>query len=126
MLIRKLLERLRGKDTYKDTEKRAYARLVYPSMRRPKLKIKENAMDVIDISEKGVKFKKDKHQILGECVHGTTELLSGKSIDIAGKIVWESDNEVGLLVAQITESVIINEIRTILREMGSGESDDEK
>jgi len=125
MLIRKLLERLRGRDTYEDTEKRAYARLVYPSMRRPKLKIKADKMDVIDISEKGVKFIKDKQQTLGECVHGTTELLSGKSIDISGKIVWESNNEVGLLIAQIKESVIIDEIRTILREMGSSESNDE-
>ena len=125
MLIRKLLERLRGRDKYKDTEKRSYARLVYPSMRRPKLKIKADKMDVIDISEKGVKFIKDKQQTLGECVHGTTELLSGKSIDIAGKIVWESNNEVGLLIAQIKESVIIDEIRTILREMGSSESNDE-
>jgi hypothetical protein len=126
MLIRKLLKRLRGKDKSKDTEKRAYARLVYPSMRRPKLKIKASEMDVIDISEKGVKFIKDKHQALSECVHGTTVLLSGKSIDIAGKIVWKRNNEVGLLIAQIKESVIIDEIRTVLREMGSRESDDEK
>lgn len=125
MLIRKLLERLRGKDTYEDTEKRSHVRLVYPSLKRPKLRIKENELDVIDISEKGVKFIKDKQQTLSECVHGTTVLLSGKSIDIAGKIVWESDNEVGLLIAQIKESVIIDEIRTVLREMGPNESDDE-
>ena len=125
MLIRKLLERLRGKDTYEDTEKRASVRLVYPSMKRPKLKIKEDEMDVIDLSETGVKFIKDKQQPLSECVHGTTKLLSGKSIDIAGKIVWESDNEIGLLIAQINESVIIDEIQTILREMGADESNDE-
>lgn len=124
MLIRKLLKRLRGKDRYEDTEKRSYARLVYPSLRRPKLKIKADEMDVIDISEKGIKFIKDKQQTVSECVHGTTVLLSGKSIDIAGKIVWESDDEVGLLIAQIKESVIIDEIRTVLREMGSSESDD--
>ena len=125
MLIQKLLERLKGKDKYEHTEKRAYARLVYPSLRRPKLKIKENELEVIDISEKGVKFIKGKHQTLSECVHGTTMLLSGKAIEIAGKIVWESDNQVGLLVAQIKESVIIDEIRTILKEMGASESDDE-
>ena len=125
MLIRKLLERLRGKDTYEDTEKRACVRLVYPSMKRPKLKIKEDEMDVIDLSETGVKFIKDKQQTLSECVHGTTKLLSGKSIDIAGKIVWESDNEIGLLIAQIKESVIIDELQTILREMGADESNDE-
>ena len=125
MLIQKLLERLKGKDKYEHTEKRAYARLVYPSLRRPTLKIKDNELEVIDISEKGVKFIKDKHQTLSECVHGTTMLLSGKSIDIAGKIVWESENEVGLLVAQIKESVIIDEIRTVLKEMGASESDDE-
>jgi len=125
MLIRKLLERLRGKDKYEDTEKREHARLIYPSMRRPKLKIKADEMDVIDISEKGIKFIKDKQQTLSECVHGSTVLLSGKSIEVAGKIVWESDNEAGLLIAQIKESVIIDEIRTVLREMGSSESDDE-
>jgi len=125
MLIRKLLERLRGKDKYEETEKREHARLIYPSMRRPKLKIKADEMDVIDISEKGIKFIKGKQQTLSECVHGSTVLLSGKSIEVAGKIVWESDNEVGLLIAQIKESVIIDEIQTVLREMGSSESDDE-
>jgi len=125
MLIRKLLERLRGKDKYEETEKREHARLIYPSMRRPKLKIKADEMDVIDISEKGIKFIKGKQQTLSECVHGSTVLLSGKSIEVAGKIVWESDNEAGLLIAQIKESVIIDEIRTVLREMGSSESDDE-
>ena len=123
MGIKKLLKRLRGKDKYEASEKRQYARLVYPSMKRPKLKIREDEMDVIDISEKGIKFRNDKQAIIAECVHGTTLLLCGKSIDIAGKIVWEHDSKVGLLITQIKESLIIEEIRAVLQEMVSKKSE---
>lgn len=125
MGIKQLLERLRGKDKYQAPEKRQYARLVYPSVRRPKFKVKDDEMEVVDISEKGIKFRKDKHQKIGDCVYGTTDLLSGKSIDISGKIVWERNENVGVLTTQIKESVIVDEIRTILREMGSSEPEDQ-
>jgi len=119
MGIKELLARLRGTDKSEAPEKREYARLVYPSMMRPKLKVSENEMDVIDISEKGIKFRKAEHQKIAECINGTAVLLSGKSIVISGKIVWEHDNEIGLLTTQIKESIIIEEIRTVLREKGS-------
>lgn len=125
MGIKQLLERLRGKDKYEAQEKRQYARLVYPSTKRPKFVVRDDEMEIIDISEKGIKFIKDKHSQIAECVHGTTKLLSGKSIDVAGKIIWERENEVGLLITQIKEAVIIEEIREVLRQMGSDDLDEE-
>ncbi|MFH1993792.1 MAG: PilZ domain-containing protein [Pseudomonadota bacterium] len=126
MLLKKLLERLPKKEKQVAEERRKFARLVYPPKKRPKFKVREQEMEVIDISEKGIKFLKDKRMKISECVHGTTELLSGNSLDITGKIVWEHNSEVGVLITKIPESVIVEEIRTILRDLGPGDSDQEK
>lgn len=126
MLLKKLLERLPRKDKQIAEERRKFARLVYSSNKRPKLKVRGQEMEVIDISEKGLKILKGQQTKIGDCVHGTTELLSGKSLDITGKIVWEHGNEVGLLITKIPESIIVEEIRSILRDLGPGASDQEK
>ncbi|MBL7181408.1 MAG: PilZ domain-containing protein [Desulfobacterales bacterium] len=126
MLLKKLLERLSKKEKQVAEERRKFARLVYPPKKRPKFKVREQEMEVIDISEKGIKFLKNKQAEISECVHGTTELLSGNSLDITGKIVWEHNSEVGVLITKIPESIIVEEIRTILRDLGPGDSDQEK
>lgn len=119
MNLRKLLEQLQGKNKYPDKEKGKYVRLVYPVFRRPVFKVKEQEMQVIDISEKGIKISRDKQGKIPECVYGTSTLLSGRTIDIAGKIVWQTENEVGLLVARISQAVIAGEIRAVMRSFGS-------
>ena len=114
-LIKRLMELWKGEDKYDEPERREFARLVYPPTNRPKFKIREYDMEVIDISEKGIKLFKDEQIDIGQCVHGTAKLLCGKSIDITGKIIWQSEREVGLLTKPILRSVIIEEIRTVLR-----------
>ena len=125
MVIKRLLKQLMGKDTYAVPETREYTRLVYPSMQRPKLKVREHEMEIIYISEKGIKFFKDEQTKIGRCVHGTAVLLSGKSIDITGKIIWQHENGVGLLAKRILPSIIIEEIQALLRQKGLNESDKE-
>lgn len=123
MGIKKLLKRLRGKDKYDGPERRKFARLKYPPSHRPKLKIKDYELEVIDISEEGLKFLNYMQKKFGKKIYGTVVLLSGKSIEVTGKIVWQSENELGLLAASIPRSTIIEEIHTLLRIIGSIESD---
>jgi hypothetical protein len=124
MRIKKLLERLHWKDKYIAHERRKFARLVYPPEDRPVFKIKGAHLQIVDISEEGVKFLNDKHAQISEHVHGTVELLSGKSLDITGRIIWEQDDAVGVHITRIPERIIIDEVRTLLRESGPDPSDE--
>ena len=123
MVFKKLLKRWQGKDKYDGPEKRNFVRLVYPSSKRPTFKIKEHELEVIDISEEGLKLLNPMQKGFGEKVYGTIALLSGKSIDITGKIVWQAEGTFGLLTTRIPRSTIIEEIRTLLRIIGSSGPD---
>lgn len=114
MNITRLIEQLHGKKTYDAGDKREFVRLQYPPIKRPKLKVKEHEMDVLDISEKGIKILKEKQEKLNECIIGTLTLLSGKLLDLGGKIVWERDSFVGLVTTRIPKSVIVGEILTLV------------
>jgi len=114
MGINQLIEQLHEHQAYKAEDKREYVRLNYPSTRRPKLQVKGYEMDVIDISEKGIKILKSRQAKFNECVIGTIALLSGKLLDLAGKIVWERDSYVGLLTTRIPKSVIVGEILALV------------
>jgi hypothetical protein len=114
MAIHRLLEQLPEKQTYKAVNKREYVRLHYPPLKRPKLQIKGQEIDVIDISEKGVKILKDNKAKFNECLIGTLALLSGKFLDLAGKIIWEGDSFAGVLTTRIPKSVIVGEILTLV------------
>ncbi len=114
MDINRLINQLHEKQTYEANDKRECVRLHYPPLKRPKLQVKEKEMDVLDISEKGIKILKDKQAKFNECIIGTLTLLSGKLLDLAGKIVWESDSFVGLLTTRIPKSVIVGEILALV------------
>ncbi|MFH1991069.1 MAG: PilZ domain-containing protein [Pseudomonadota bacterium] len=120
MVIKRLL-RLWSKEGYEAPEKREFVRLVYPSRQRPKFKVREYEMEVIDISEKGITFLKNKQTKISQCIYGTVVLLSGKSINITGKIAWQEENGVGLLAKRILPSIILQEIQALLRQKGSNE-----
>lgn len=122
MILKKLLERWQGKDKYKP-EKRNFARLIYPSSKRPILTIKEHKLEVIDISEKGLKLLNPMQIELGENVNGKLVLLSGKPHDITGKVIWQAEGTFGLLVTRIPRSIVVEEIRILLQAIGSSEPD---
>ncbi len=116
MDYKKLLTRRQEKDTYDGFEKREFARLAYPSSQRPTLKVKEHELEVFDISEGGLKFLNYMQIKFGKKISGTVKFLSGKSIDINGKIVRQHNNEIGLLITPISEAILIEEIRTLIRD----------
>lgn len=103
-------------------EKRKSIRLTYPPVRRPMLKVQEHELEVLNISEQGVKILNQKQIKLSKNVSGNVVFQSGNSIELIGKIVWKFENELGMLVTQIPRAVIIEEVRALLREM-SGETD---
>jgi hypothetical protein len=95
---------------------------VYPPNKRPTLKIRDNELEIINISEEGLKFLNFMQRKFGEKVSGTVIFSNGNSIDVIGKIIWEHGNEFGMLVARIQRNIIIEEIRALLREEGKNES----
>jgi hypothetical protein len=122
MDIKGLLEWWQGKDKYDGSERRSFARLVYPPNKRPTLKIRDNELEIINISEEGLKFLNFMQRKFGEKVSGTVIFSNGNSIDVIGKIIWEHGNEFGMLVVRIKRNIIIEEIRALLREEGKNES----
>jgi hypothetical protein len=122
MDIKRLLERFQGKKQYDGSERRSFARLVYPPNKRPILKIRDNELEIINISEEGLKFLNFMQREFGEKISGTVIFSNGKSIDVIGKIIWEHGNEFGMLVVRIKRNIIIEEIRALLREEGKNES----
>ncbi len=123
MGFKKLLKRWHGKDKYDGPEKRKFARLIYPPSQRPTFKIKEHKLEVIDISEEGLKLLNPMLEEFVGKVYGTVALLSGKSMGISGKIVWRAEGTLGFLATRIPESTIIKELRTLLRAICSIEPD---
>jgi len=117
------LHRWQGKNNCRDFERRETTRLIYPADRRPLLKIREHTLEVINISVKGLKFLNPLQRKIGTQVYGTIIMTTGKSIDIRGRIKWQKGNEMGLLASRISESVIIEEVRMLLRR--DADEDDE-
>jgi len=83
------------------------------------LKVQEHELEVLNISEQGVKILNQKQTKLSKNVSGNVVFSSGKSIELIGKIAWQFENELGLFVTQIPRSVIVEEVRALLREMSS-------
>ena len=95
--------------------RREFFRLKYPPTKRPTLKFRENELEIIDISEKGLKLLIDKQIDLGRKIYGEAILLSGRSISVDGEVVWSGNTEVGLLMALIPSSIIDEERRVLSR-----------
>jgi len=92
----KRLERLQGKDKYPGPERRKFNRVLYPPKKRPILKIRNIELEIVDISEMGMKLFNYKEHKLDQNLQGTVVFSSGKSVDVKGKIVWHFKNELGL------------------------------
>jgi hypothetical protein len=106
---------------YKAPERRECIRFEYPPEHRPVFRVRNKKLKIIDISEQGLKLLNDKQVKLGAMVHGSILFLNGKSMEITGKIVWEHDNQIGLLLAPLPPSVILAEIRNLMRTLGLSE-----
>lgn len=116
-LLKRWQEKTRKRIIKKGADKRKHIRLVYPPEKRPRLRIKDHWLEVLNISEKGLKILNQDNVRLGMNVFGTVLFSSKKSYDVTGKIIWQHKKEIGVLVSKIPESVILEEVRMLLREL---------
>ena len=84
------------KKEYEGQEKRQHPRTVFESQDRPMLKIGLQEFEVIDISEKGVRFVNDKKVGSKGWVNGTIIFSDSRAIDIDGIIVRQESGNLGL------------------------------
>ena len=97
----------------KTKQKRKHDRLVYPSTQRPFLKIENHELEIIDISEGGVKFLNDKELEFDRKIHGTTVLLSGETITVDGEVSRSLNREFSLVIDPISRSTISKERKIV-------------
>ncbi|MFC1811111.1 PilZ domain-containing protein [Thermodesulfobacteriota bacterium] len=92
MSIKKLIKAWKGKN------KRYYDRVEYPPDQRPILKVEEHEMEILNISVTGLYFIHDLEWSveIDQWIDGEIVFSDGKSIEIAGQVVWIEDNEAGL------------------------------
>jgi len=77
-------------------ERREYLRKTYTPEKRPRLKIGINEFEVIDISEKGIKFQKDKKINVEGWVQGTIMFKDNRCVGFDGIVVRNRDGEISL------------------------------
>lgn len=113
MIVR--LERFQGRDQYVGHEKRKYVRLSYPPQKRPVLKVGNYKVEVVDISEGGMKLFNYMQHKLGPKLQGMVEFPSGISYEVKGEVVWQFKTEIGLLSNRIPRFIIEEEVEYLLR-----------
>ena len=98
-------------------EKRRYFRIEYPASIRPTLKIRKHEFEVMDISEKGVRFSADKEINFGRWVTGNITFYDGQAVGIEGKIAWKLGESIGmfLTIKSIPYPKILSEQRLLAR-----------
>lgn len=83
---------------YQGPEKRNYFRIVYSLSKRPRLKTGKLDYEVADISQGGIRFVSRHKSKPAKRIQGNLTFLCGVSIDLKGTVVWEQDNQFGLLL----------------------------
>lgn len=109
------LEQLQGRGKYPGKECRNFIRLVYPPEKRPLLKIKDVEVEVVDISERGLKLFNYMRHKFGKSVKGLVFFTNGRSIEVDGEIVWHYKNELGILSKRLPLFIIEDEAYDLLR-----------
>ncbi len=100
------LERFQGRESYIGQEKRKYVRVLYPPQKRPVLKVGNYKVEVVDISEGGMKlFNYMQHEV-GPTIKGVVAFPSGVSYEINAKVQWQFKKELGLILKRIPLLII--------------------
>lgn len=104
---------------YNGSEKRTYIRISYAVGNRPRLKIGQIDVDIMDLSESGIRIVKNDGLTLDKTIHGIIALLCGKSVAIDADVVWDKNGETGLLLTHLIPSDIMEKEKqhVILKQM---------
>ena len=105
------------KKEIENQEKRRHFRIEYPASMRPVLKVRKYEFEVLDISEKGIKFLVSEKVKLGRWVNGEITFYNDKPMGIEGKIMWEHEKNIGMMlnIKSIPYSKILSEQRLLAR-----------
>jgi hypothetical protein len=94
---------------------REYYRILYPLQERPQLVLQEEAYEVVDCSERGLRYCVPKAPLpaIGATVQGQLRFRRGAAVTIQGNVVRIQDDEVAIHFpsAQIPLSVLFDEQR---------------
>lgn len=110
---------IQATEEVKAAERRQYERLVYPPTQRPSFKFGQYELEIIDISERGLKLSNDQKVEFERNIQGEAVLLSGKKISVNGEVQWSLNREAGLLMDRIP-SAVIDEEKRIVSEASTG------
>ncbi len=83
---------------YEGPERRKYFRykVIYAPKHKARLVINGREFTVLDFSEGGLRFAKDRKTKIDHHVRGRLIYADGKTRQIDGEIVWDHDTEAGL------------------------------
>jgi hypothetical protein len=82
-------------------EQRGHARLRYPVANRSGLLMNNQALDLLDLSETGLRYRESEappRAILGGDIRGVVWLRNGQKVAVAGTVVRVSHDEVAVLL----------------------------
>lgn len=103
------------KTDYGGPERRRYFRLTYPPGGRPAFKVRNYDLEVLEVSEKGLRFVNDKDVKLAEWVRGTITFHDGDMSELEGRIVRKDGDEIALnLITPIPFPRILKEQRFVI------------
>lgn len=83
---------------FEGSDRRSFFRIFYQPAKRPKLIFGKHEFEIADISEGGIRLINDQNIKVDSPVNGTTTFLFGQSMAIKGDIVWEQNNQIGILL----------------------------
>jgi len=74
---------------FRATSRRALYRVLYPVFERPTLEVGRSLYDVIDCSERGLRFEAKDRRVpaTGTVITGTLMLRRGHSIEVTGEVI---------------------------------------
>jgi hypothetical protein len=98
---------------YDGPERRKHSRITYNPSQRPSFKVQNHELEVVDISEGGLKIISNPNVIIFDkpSTCGTIILLGGESIDLEGDRAWDKDDENRLKFRNLIPSATIQKER---------------
>ncbi len=101
---------------------RAHYRIQYPTAARPHIVIEGRSFDVIDLSERGVRFREDEGRSFssGDKVVGTVRFQRTEAVDVMGSVVRVGGREVAVKLEVGVPLRIVIEEQRFLREHHRG------
>jgi hypothetical protein len=101
---------------------REHHRIQYPTAARPHIVVQGRSFEVIDLSERGVRFRLDEGVPLsvGDAVAGTVRFLRNESVEVMGVVVRVTGREVAVKLEVGVPLRIIIEEQRFLREHHRG------